>query len=190
MPHIHEKIDFIAEAYIIHDGRVLLRKHDKYKQWFPVGGHIELDEDPPHAAIREAKEEVGLDIEIVAAIPVKDPNDSMGFKDARELIPPRFMNRHQINDTHEHIALIYFATSKSDVIRQGHTEISEDIRWLTDKELDDPTLGISDRVKYYAHAALEALSLNSSSASSARRSQERKPAQTCSKNYWSKTAIR
>jgi hypothetical protein len=68
------------------------------------------------------------------------------------------MNRHKINDTHEHIVLIYFARSKSTEIQQGSTEISDDIRWLTAKELDDPALGISDRVKYYAHAALKALS--------------------------------
>src|ERR1700722_3475736 len=158
MPHIHEKIDFVAEAYIVHDSRVLLRKHDKYKEWFPVGGHIELDEDPPHAAVRAAKEEVGIDIELVPSAPTKDPHDPMGFKDATELIPPRFMNQHRINDVHEHIALVYFATSKSNAIHQGTTEISDDIRWFTEKELEDPAYGVSDRIKYYAHAALKALS--------------------------------
>lgn len=158
MPHIHEKIDFVAEAYIVHGGRVLLRKHDKYKQWFPVGGHIELDEDPPHAAVREAKEEVGMDIEIAPGVPAKEPHDLMGFKDATELVPPRFMNRHRINDLHEHIALVYFATSKSNVIRQGNTEISDDIRWFTPQELEDPAYGVSDRIKYYARAALDAIS--------------------------------
>jgi 8-oxo-dGTP pyrophosphatase MutT (NUDIX family) len=158
MPHIHEKIDFVAEAYVVHDGRVLLRKHDKYKQWFPVGGHIEPDEDPPTAAVREAKEEVNLEIELVPASPLPGVHDAMGFKDAKELMPPRFMNRHRINDTHEHVALVYFATSKSDVIKQGEKEISDGIRWFTTQELDDPAFGISDRIKYYAHAALTALS--------------------------------
>jgi 8-oxo-dGTP pyrophosphatase MutT (NUDIX family) len=157
MPHIHEKIDFVAEAYVVHDGRVLLRKHDKYKQWFPVGGHIELDEDPPHAAIREAKEEVGLDIELVPAAPFRNINDRMSFSDATELLAPRFMNRHHINKLHEHVAMVYFATSKTDAIRQGEREISDDIRWFTAEELDNPSFGVTDRIKYYAHAALEAL---------------------------------
>jgi 8-oxo-dGTP pyrophosphatase MutT (NUDIX family) len=158
MPHIHEKIDFVAEAYVVHGGRVLLRKHDKYKQWFPVGGHIELNEDPPTAAVREAKEEVNLDIELIPSSPLLSAHDPMGFKDAKELMPPRFMNRHQINDIHEHIALIYFATSKSDNIKQGEREISDDIRWFTAQELGDPAFGITDRIKYYARAALDALS--------------------------------
>lgn len=37
-----------------------MRRHDKYKIWLGVGGHIELDEDPNQAALREVKEEVGL----------------------------------------------------------------------------------------------------------------------------------
>ena len=152
MPHIHEKIDFIAEAYIVHDHKVLLRKHDKYKIWLPVGGHVELDEDPPQAAIREAKEEVGLDIEIIATTPVRT------FDDSKDLIPPQFMNRHRVNDSHEHIAFIYFAKSKSDVVRQGDTEVSDDIRWFTAEELSDPTLDMRDRIKYYAHAALATVS--------------------------------
>ncbi len=65
MPHIHEKIDFTAEVFIVHKDRVLLRMHDKFKIWLSVGGHVELDEDPIEAAVREVKEEVGLDVTIV-----------------------------------------------------------------------------------------------------------------------------
>ena len=62
MPHIHEKMDFTVETFIVHKNKVLLRKHDKLKIWMSVGGHVELDEDPVEAALREVKEEVGLDI--------------------------------------------------------------------------------------------------------------------------------
>jgi len=62
MPHIHEKIDFTAEVFIVHHNRVLLRLHDKYNIWLSVGGHIELNEDPMEAAIREVKEEVNIEI--------------------------------------------------------------------------------------------------------------------------------
>jgi len=53
MPHIHDKIDFTVEVFIVHNNKVLLRKHDKYKIWLSVGGHIELNEDPNQAAIRD-----------------------------------------------------------------------------------------------------------------------------------------
>lgn len=152
MPHINEKLDFVSDVFIVHENKVLLRKHDKYKVWLSVGGHIELGEDPTEAAIREAKEEVGLDITLVGNVTaVGDP------KKGKELLVPRFINRHWVNETHEHVSFIYFATTESTDIRQGETEISEDIRWFTKNELDDPTFGILEGVKFHAKSALEAL---------------------------------
>ena len=54
-----------ATVYIIQNNRVLLHMHKKYKTWFPVGGHVEPDEFPYQAAIREAKEESGFDVELL-----------------------------------------------------------------------------------------------------------------------------
>ena len=77
MSHIHEKIDFTVEVFVVHKNRVLLRLHDKYKFWLSVGGHIELDEDPNQTALREVMEEVGLKVELY-----KDSNlDLVEFKD-------------------------------------------------------------------------------------------------------------
>src|SRR3989344_4139224 len=110
MPHIHDKIDFTVEIFIVYDNKVLLRKHDKYKMWLSVGGHIELDEDSNQAAIREVKEEVGLDVELYHR-----GNYHLTKKEGyTELIPPQFMNRHRINETHEHITLVYFAKARTD----------------------------------------------------------------------------
>lgn len=157
MPHIHEKIDFVTGVFIVHGNRVLLRKHDKYKIWLPPGGHIELDEDPNQCAVREAKEEVGLDIVLKGS----DPIDHH-FKESTELIPPRFLHRHYINETHDHISMIYFATTTSDHIQQGSSEISDEIRWFTKEDLDDPAFGVGDATTYYAKAALDALAQLSS----------------------------
>jgi 8-oxo-dGTP diphosphatase len=59
MPHLHEKIDFTVAIFVVHDARVLVILHRKLGKWLPLGGHIELDEDPELAALREAKEESG-----------------------------------------------------------------------------------------------------------------------------------
>ena len=61
MAHIHEKIDFTVAIFVVQDGRVLLVHHRKLNKWLPLGGHIELDEDPEEAALREAQEESGFD---------------------------------------------------------------------------------------------------------------------------------
>lgn len=150
MPHIHDKIDFTVEVFVVYNNKVLLRKHDKYKMWLSVGGHIELDEDPNQAAVREVKEEVGLDITIF-------DKDTPSFKleNYKELIPPKFLNRHRINPTHEHVTLIYFAKSSSDKIKQSEDEQSEECKWFTKEELDSPLYNINNNVKFYAKKALE-----------------------------------
>ena len=54
-----------ATVYVINDGKVLLHQHKKYKTWFTLGGHIEENEFPHEAAIREVKEESGFDVKLI-----------------------------------------------------------------------------------------------------------------------------
>ena len=42
--------------------KILVTHHKIAKTWFYPGGHIEPNETPPQAAVREAREEVGLKI--------------------------------------------------------------------------------------------------------------------------------
>jgi len=53
MAHIHDKIDFTVAIFVVEHGRVLLIHHRKLDRWLPLGGHIELDEDPEQAALRD-----------------------------------------------------------------------------------------------------------------------------------------
>lgn len=150
MPHIHEKIDFTVDIYIVFNKRVLLRKHDKYEEWFPVGGHIELDEDPNEAAIRESWEEAGLKIKLIG--PKHETRKSDQYK---ELVPPTFMNRHDINEGHEHISLTYIAVSENDEVNpQEKGDISNEFKWLThDEAQSDPEL--KEEVRFYSMKAIE-----------------------------------
>lgn len=153
MPHLHEKIDFTVGVFIVHGERVLLRKHDKYKVWMGAGGHIELDEDPVQAAIREAKEEVGLEVEIVG----EKTDIDWAADDYIEILKPRFFYQHNINATHKHLNFVYFATSEKTDFTQGEDEVSEEIRWFTKEELQDPQFEIPPTMKYFAEKALETL---------------------------------
>lgn len=153
MPHIHEKIDFTAEVFIVHKNRVLLRLHDKYKVWLAVGGHIELDEDPMEAAVREAKEEVGLDVMLVGEVP-----KFTDVSERKELLPPRFLNIHPVSSTHRHITFYYFGRSESDDVRPTGADASHDWKWLNKEELLENRLGIHESIQHYALKALEALS--------------------------------
>ena len=152
MPHLHEKIDFTVEVFIVHKSKVLLRLHDKYKIWLSVGGHVELNEDPNEAALREVKEEVGLDVVLDPKRRLFTHKDEVGL----ELIPPTFMKRHRLSPTHEHIVLTYFAKSDTDkVVVEEAGDKSEDWKWVTLEELEK--MDLKPDVRFYAETALKEL---------------------------------
>lgn len=147
MPHIHEKIDFTVEAFVVHDNRVLLIFHKQLQKWLPLGGHIELDEDPEQALFREVKEESGLDIEVLAEKP------NVAFEGKKLLYTPSYLDIHDISPTHRHIGLVYFAKAMSDEIRLAPDE-HEQIRWFTEADLENSDFAILPDIKFYTKEAL------------------------------------
>ena len=155
MAHIHEKIDYCAEAFIVYKNKVLLRMHDKYKFWLSVGGHIELDEDPVEAVIREAKEEVGLDIEIVGYCPAQDNTpENRGYQ---YITAPRYLGRHPVKENHEHVVFVYFAKSSTDLVSDSVLDHEKGVetKWFSMEDLENTEL--VPNVKFYATEALKAL---------------------------------
>ena len=148
MPHIHDQIDFTVAIFVVHQRRVLLIHHRQLNKWLPLGGHIELDEDPEQAALREAREESGFEVELVGERP---PTTEPG---TRALIAPRFLDIHRINETHEHIGMIYWARPKGGALALS-TEEHHDIRWCADGELDQLVPPMSNAVKWYCRQALQ-----------------------------------
>jgi 8-oxo-dGTP pyrophosphatase MutT (NUDIX family) len=57
--------DFTATTFVVHCGRVLLHRHAKLGKILPPGGHIEANELPEEAALREVYEETGLEVELL-----------------------------------------------------------------------------------------------------------------------------
>ena len=151
MAHIHEKIDFTVAIFIVHAGKILLIHNRKLDKWLPLGGHIELDEDPEQAALREAKEESGLDVELLGERP---PTTSPG---TRALIAPRFLDIHRISDTHEHIGLIYWAKPRGGTVQLAVAE-HHDIRWCAADELEKLSPPMTDAVKWYCRTAINEIS--------------------------------
>jgi len=147
MPHIHEKIDFTVAIFVVHNDQVLLIHHRRLNQWLPLGGHIELDEDPEAAALREAKEESGLEVELLGERP---PTTGPG---TRALIAPRFLDIHRITDSHEHIGMIYWARPKNGTLRLARDE-HHDIRWCSLADLEALEPPPSHAVKWYCRAAV------------------------------------
>ena len=157
MAHIHEKIDFTVGVFVVYKNKVLLRFHDKYHFWAFVGGHIELDEDPVEAALRETKEEVGLDVTLWDGNQLLhyDARSASGIGNSLEIIPPIALNRHVINEIHSHVNFIYFAKAKSDKVKPAEGEQQDGWKWCTKEELQSIDLRLD--IKFYAELALEKL---------------------------------
>jgi 8-oxo-dGTP pyrophosphatase MutT (NUDIX family) len=154
MPHIHTEagqIDMTSEVFVVYENTVLLRLHDKYKLWLSVGGHIELDEDPNEAAIREVKEEVGLDIQLYGQDRLKERNKD----NQKDLVVPFSMNRHTISPTHDHVTLTYFATANTSKVVPESSH--DQWHWFTMQELEENKFGIQANIVRDAMAALRTL---------------------------------
>jgi 8-oxo-dGTP pyrophosphatase MutT (NUDIX family) len=157
MAHLNYYLDLCVDTYVVHDGAVLLRLHDKYNYWGAPGGHIDPGEDVNEAALREVWEEVGLKVELVGpANWTKNNSDNN-----KDLVPPLFVNRHKITDLHDHSAFIFVAKATSkDIDPQSEEDIASAAKciWLTKEELNklketDDRLG-HDTYRY-AMAALD-----------------------------------
>jgi 8-oxo-dGTP pyrophosphatase MutT (NUDIX family) len=149
MPHIHRLYDFVVSVFIVHRNRVLLIDHKKYNEWLPIGGHIELDEDPETSLFREIREECGLPVRILAGKP------AIGHAGVKPILTPSFVDVHRITGIHKHIAFIYFAVAKHDKVRLHEREHRE-YRWIAEKELCSKELKLTRSILFYSCAALNA----------------------------------
>ena len=147
-PHIHELYDFVISVFIVHKDRVLLVYHKKYREWLPIGGHIELDEDPEQALYREIKEECGLKVRILSKAP------AIGHRGVKPLPTPAFVDAHRISSTHKHVAFVYFGiASKSNV--KLHEREHARFGWFSRRELGSRKLRLTKSIRFYCEEAFK-----------------------------------
>ena len=124
-----DKLDLTVGACIIFDDKVLLMLHTKLDKWLFPGGHIELNESPDKAIVREVKEETGLDLKLLQ---YSDIEVERGQDELEKLAIPFHANVHNVGD-HDHYCLYYLATVKDDDFIRNNE--SKDIKWLTREEV-------------------------------------------------------
>jgi len=61
------KFCLTASGVLVYEQKVLLIKHKKLGFWLAPGGHIDEDESPDQAAVREFWEETGLRVKAISA---------------------------------------------------------------------------------------------------------------------------
>lgn len=120
---------FTATTFVVHQDKTLLHFHRSLKMWLPPGGHIDRDELPHIAALREVKEETGLDVDLIHDV------ISIQSENAQEIPRPRHLLLENINPFHQHIDMIYFAKAGSFEASPDEGE-SLELRWFSHEELE------------------------------------------------------
>jgi len=122
--------DFVTVTFCVHDNKLLLIHHKKLNIWLPPGGHLNPHELPCSGAVREFKEETGLDIELVG-------KEEQLSKDVKKLIQPKHIQLEVIEPGHEHIDMIYFG-KLIDPEQKNNIQIEEinDLKWFSAEDLD------------------------------------------------------
>lgn len=146
---------FCATAYVTNQNhtKMLLTYHRKLGHWAPPGGHIEKNETPTDAAIRETLEETGAHVELVD----KFTHDvhAKGITDA-QLPTPYAIFYQLIPETpkegaaHIHVDFCYeFAADDRDPIVAQQSE-SKGVRWVSRAEILRDDFDAFDSVKEFA----------------------------------------
>ncbi len=126
------KRHFCASAFVINPltKKILLIKHKKNGRWTQPGGHIEGNETPEEAALREVYEETGLRVRLLGE----------RFPREDDFIRPLGIqkNRKTMNDgeTHMHIDITYVAVPNDDSQVVNNVQESDDIKWFSREELE------------------------------------------------------
>ncbi len=119
---------FTATGFVVCGDSVALHWHPKVKAWLPPGGHIEPNEDPVQAVIREVLEETGFKVEVVPT----SPHVNLAYPD--QVHPPYTIMVEDIHDPvdgfHKHIDMIYFCRPVADCQR-----LTEGWQWVSRTEL-------------------------------------------------------
>lgn len=135
-----------ASVYVVYKNKVLLHRHKKYNTLFPLGGHMEKDEVPHETAIREVREESGLDVILY------NEDKYLELGRVKQLHKPMHVLLENIGHEVENIDFIYFATSNCDILKPIIGE-SKEFHWLSKEDIEN-----SNQIKpHVKQMALEAL---------------------------------
>lgn len=108
--------------------KILLVHHKKMGVWVQPGGHVEMNESPEDAAIREVFEETGLKVRILGE---RKPRDC-------DYILPLAIQKNDVNDNHIHMDFVYVAYMDGENKLILNEKESTGIQWFTLDEIKEP----------------------------------------------------
>jgi ADP-ribose pyrophosphatase YjhB (NUDIX family) len=123
------------------DGRILLVRQADSGRWATIGGSVEIDEHPADAAVREAAEEAGVQVELTRLLTA--------------LGGPQFRLTYPNGDRTAYVSIVYEATVIGGTPRPDLDE-TVDVGWFAPDELAALDLGDFARSTFRALGLVEA----------------------------------
>ncbi|MDD2435497.1 MAG: NUDIX hydrolase [Bacilli bacterium] len=120
---------FCASVFVVDPTtkKILLVKHPKFNKWVQPGGHIEDDETPEEAALRETYEETGVRVKLLGE----------RFPRENDFIKPLGIqkNRNKLGDIHIDIIYAGLPLTKDEI--EFDPGESKEIGWFSRNELEN-----------------------------------------------------
>lgn len=142
---------FTTSAFVVNKERTktLLIFHKKIKRWMYAGGHYEENETPEGAALRELKEETGINAKIIDSSPKIDLSNSTEVQ-----LPLPYctlamkIKGSEKESEHTHIDFVYLVEAEETDLLENKEGLS--VRWFTLAELEklDTFESIKNIAKY------------------------------------------
>jgi 8-oxo-dGTP pyrophosphatase MutT (NUDIX family) len=109
---------FTVSGFVVEGDGTLLHWHKKLQLWLPPGGHIDPDEDPVQAVVREVLEETGIAAEVVPHMPAH------AFSNIPQLPVPLSIIVADVGASpdepaHQHVDMIYALRPRDGVARMA-----------------------------------------------------------------------
>ncbi len=123
------KRHFCASVFVINpkNKKILLVYHKKFNKWVQPGGHIEDDETPEEAALREVYEETGVKVQLLGR----------RFPREDDYIRPLGIQKNRNNRGDIHIDIIYLAIPVNNIDTTVNVEENLDAKWFSRHELEN-----------------------------------------------------
>ena len=135
-------------CFVFNKSRILLVCHKALGGiWIQPGGHVDANEIPTDAALREVKEETGIDVKLIGDTGIKS-------KSKRYLPKPILVTYTRVpykdRPAHYHFNMLYLAEMTNPKQRIRTSDENAKTGWFTEKEVDGLKMFVNVRTSIHA----------------------------------------